>query len=52
VANFLRWASERDLKRLSHADGEAILKVEVPKVRPSTVRTVWQQVNLNLKGGA
>ena len=52
VSNCLRWASERDLKRLSQADIEAILKVDVPKVRPTTVRTVWQQVNLNLKGGA
>lgn len=52
VSNCLRWASERDLKRLNQADVDAILKVDVPKVRPSTVRTVWQQVNLNLKGGA
>ena len=52
VSSCSRWASERELKRLSQADVEAILKVDVPKVRPSTVRTVWQQVNLHLKGGA
>lgn len=49
IAKCRQWAVDRQVKRLVQADVEAILKEDAPRIRHTTVRSVWQQVNLQLK---
>lgn len=43
------WAAERQLKRLNQADVESLLEEDFPDIHHTTVRTVWQKTNLDLK---
>lgn len=44
------WARSRGLKKLNQSDVRAIIDATHPELQPDTVRAVWQDTNLALKG--
>ena len=50
IEECLLWAKSRQIKRLNQADVAAILQEAHQGLDHTTLRNVWQQVNLGLKG--